>query len=71
MTACLWSDCWCRAWPPRRRVFSTGDDYTMAETAPGVYVYVKTTSNELDPITGPLKDAPVAALATIEKEIAE
>ena len=26
---CRWSDCWCRTWPPVRRVLSTGAYYTV------------------------------------------
>ena len=28
---CCWADCWCRAFPPVRRIFSTGQRYTMEE----------------------------------------
>jgi hypothetical protein len=26
---CPWSDCWCKAWPPKRQVFSTGQPYAI------------------------------------------
>lgn len=31
MTACVWSDCWCRSWPPSRLIPSIDTFYSMAE----------------------------------------
>ncbi len=28
---CLWTDCWCRSWPPERLTCSTGVPYTVEE----------------------------------------